>query len=766
MDTALAQTVEALLDPTRVTWNLQRPDPGELPQAHEIYLGVGAREVGLEPHPRMMSWKLPQWRAAHLRSTTEAVLRSAEALDGLQFPLVLRTHEPTLDLTCAALLAVYRLLHRRWPQAVGALTEYVSEWEQGRTENAGHYERALASVFYASMHFRAERREPTPEMITLLAGVLERELAGPALAALPPDLIPARITRRLKADTDLYRTELSRGWKVQLDLPLENEGEAFRRIDALFLSSPQDVTVLKLLARPDQASSSYQRGFELLAVHAPNEPNAWGRHTISIAPESPGSLADLAARLDAEEGDRAPDGTPRVKGMPRFSHQPASLGGLSDPWYSDGYAWPKGRSTIVAPPFVGTRLTREQIWEATWQRFNVGRHVHITASRTVYVRPSRATRKVELGELLAAGWKRSGFEQAKKGLLASVSGSFFGDASGEDVVHLERPAAAPQGVSSRTVHLSLYPSNLALLWVEETSSKSTLLELTRRQAHLAHGRDLDGLPEIAALAASFEPAGVERWLVYGAYRLNRARSTMLDASRSVHGLFHALASGHPPTLQELPTQSDIDARRVQVAGDVEHWFTSTGGARLELKLEDDPTPPALDQDFALFLLTTGQRYVAFEIARRMGAVERKSRTSRWQTLKRSADLRGDVMMFTNSLWYTRVSDEPELDARYDAWRELHGMTETVESLRTQTTELDEYRKERFESMVQVLLFVFLPITIVCGFFSGAQFNEMPVSLGLPWTTGGWIIFLIYTAVFTVLVFGAVVLGRLMSWRKR
>lgn len=765
MDTALAQTVEALLDPKRVSWNLQRPDPGEVPAAQEIYLGVGAREVGLEPHPRLLSWKLPQWRAANLRSTSEAVLRSAEALDGLNLPLVIRTHEPTLDLTCAALLAAYRVLHHRWPEAVGPLVEYVSEWEQGRTENAGHYERALASVFYASMHFRAERREPTPEMLKLVAGALERELAGPALAALPGDLIPARITRRLKADADLYRTELSRGWQVQLDLPLESEGEAFRRIDALFLSSPQDVTVLKLLARPDQASSSYQRGFELLAVHAPNEPNAWGRHTISIAPESPGSLADLAARLDLEEGDLTPDGQPRVKGKPRFSHQPASLGGLSDPWYSDGYAWPKGRSTIVAPPFGGSRLTREQIWEAIWQRFNVGRHAHITASRTVYVRPSRAKAKVDVADLLAAGWRQSGFEHAHKGLLASVAGSFFGDQSGEDVVHLERPAAA-NGVASRTVHLSLYPSSLALLWVEDTSAKSTLLELTRRQAVLAHGQELDALPEIAALASRFEPAGVERWLVYGAYRLNRARSTMLDASRSVQGLFHALASGSAPTLQELPTRSDIDARRVHASGEVEHWFTSTGGARLELELEDDLTPPALDQDFALFLLTTGQRYVAFEITRRMGELERKSRTSRWQTLKRPADLRGDVMLFTNSLWYSRVSDEPELDARYDAWRELHAMTETVEALRSQTTELDEFRKERFESMVQVLLFVFLPITIVCGFFSGAQFNEMPVSLGLPWTTGGWIIFLIYTAVFTVLVFGAVVLGRLMSWRKR
>jgi hypothetical protein len=113
-----------------------------------------------------------------------------------------------------------------------------------------------------------------------------------------------------------------------------------------------------------------------------------------------------------------------------------------------------------------------------------------------------------------------------------------------------------------------------------------------------------------------------------------------------------------------------------------------------------------------------------------------------------------------------VSDDPDLDARYDAWRSLHGMNETVESLRSQTQELDEYRKERFESMVGLLVFVFLPITIVCGFFSGAQFNEMDLRLGLPWSTGGWKIFLIYTALFTVLTFGTFVLGRLLGWRRR
>jgi hypothetical protein len=124
------------------------------------------------------------------------------------------------------------------------------------------------------------------------------------------------------------------------------------------------------------------------------------------------------------------------------------------------------------------------------------------------------------------------------------------------------------------------------------------------------------------------------------------------------------------------------------------------------------------------------------------------------------------MLFTNSLWYARVSDNPAIDARYDAWRALHDMGETVDALRSQTTELDEYRKERFENMMGILVFVFLPITIACGFFSGAQFNELSLSVGVPGSTGGWRIFLIYTAIFTVFVFGTVALGRIISSRRR
>ncbi len=745
----LAETVEALFDPARVTWNLTRPDPGTEPGAQEIWLGVGTRDAGLEPHPRMFSWKLPQWRAQNLRSTTEAVMRSAKALDAVTFPIVLRAHEPTLDTLASAVLALHRVLHHEWPSRSNALVSYVSDWEQGRTERAGEYESALASVFYASL---SVAKGDLKLLASLIAGALGEDAA---LDSLPSHLIPSRVSRRLKADSDLYRAELSRGWKLQLDLPLD-DNQGSRRIDALFLSSPQDVTVLKLLARHDHEASSYKRGFELMAVHAPNEAHAYSRHTITLAPESAGTLGELGVALDELEGPAAPDGTPRVKGRPRFSFQPAALEGLADPWYSDGYAWAKGRSTLVAPPFAGTRLGREQIWETVWQRFNLGRNVHVTRSRTVYAKPFRVRAEPSAAQLTALGFQRTRLDTATRGFLPSVVGSFHGDERGSDVAHWVKGE----------LRLSIYPSDLALVWVERTAQATTLLALCHEQSRLAQGDELDSLPAVKDLGAFLEPVGLERWLVYGAYRINRARSSMLDESRCVLGLFHCLASGAAPTLANLPSDAAVQARKVQRERDLEHWFTSTGGARLHLELEDASQPPPLDEDFALFLITLGQRYAAFEITRRMGELERKSRTSALAALRPPGDVRGDVMLFINSLWHARVSDDPDLDARYDAWRALHGMHETVESLRSQTQELDEYRKERFESMVGLLVFVFLPITIVCGFFSGAQFNEMDLRLGLPWVTGGWKIFLIYTALFTVVTFGTLVLGRLLTWRRR
>ena len=762
MDPGVQRAIDSLFDVQQFTWDLQRPDPGAEPSVQEIYLGVGSRDAALPIQPRMLGWKIPQWRSLALRSTTEAVLKSAAAIDGMQIPIVLRAHEPTLDTVTAALLLSYRVNHRSWPAGIDDLVHYVSEWEQGRTELAGEYESGLGAVFYAAMRtWQPDTAGISREMVKVLGAAISGRFDLKALQSLPKELVPARISRRLKADEDLYKAELSRAQKVQLDLPLDSlPGAPYRRIDALFLSSPQDVTVLKLLARPDAEASSYQRGFELMAVHAPNAAHAYGRHTLSLAPESPGTLADLGAVIDRIEGDLLPDGQPRPKGKPRFNFQPSDLGGLSDPWYSDGYAWAKGRSTLVAPPFAGSRLTREQIWEAIWERFHVGRNVEISSARSIFVKPYRFTNRREPADWIAGGWTKTAFNEARKALLPSVVGSFLGDGVEGDVVHLQRPAG-----TARTLHVSLYPSDLVLVWIEQQFGPSTMLELARSQSGLSLGDELNLLPEVTALSIWLEPLGLDRWLTYGAYRINRAHSTMIDESRSILGLFHAVAAGVPPTLQHLPSPAAIEAREVRKVGDSEHWLTPTGGARLQFELEETTQAPPLNEDFALFLLTTGQRYSAFEITRRMGELERKSRQSRWSSLRQNS-VRGDVMLFTNSLWYARISDDPELNSRYAAWKAIHHMEEAVDALRSQTTEIDEYRKERFEGMVSVLVFVFLPVTIVCGFFSGAQFNEMDTAVGMPGSTGGWKIFLIYTAIFTVVVFGAVVGGKLLSWRKR
>ncbi|MBL8911140.1 MAG: hypothetical protein JNM17_10645, partial [Archangium sp.] len=186
-----------------MSWSRERAAFGQEPKENELFLGVGSRDAALEPHPRMLSWKLPQWRTKNLRSATEAVLASGPNLDAMKLPVTFWQHDPTLDCLSAAVLATYRILHKRWPEQLDGLAEYVSEWEQGRTEAAGHYARALASVYYGSMQlFRTDTGAPAPELTTLLVNVLDAKLDLDGLRELPNALISSRVARRLKADAD------------------------------------------------------------------------------------------------------------------------------------------------------------------------------------------------------------------------------------------------------------------------------------------------------------------------------------------------------------------------------------------------------------------------------------------------------------------------------------------------------------------------------------------------------------------------------------
>src|SRR5205823_7450525 len=122
----------------------------------------------------------------------------------------------------------------------------------------------------------------------------------------------------------------------------------------------------------------------------------------------------------------------------------------------------------------------------------------------------------------------------------------------------------------------------------------SLFELAQAQAGEAAALKFSVLDPL-----DFEPLA-SRWLVYGAYRIDRSRSSMLDTSRAVTGLFHALAAGTAPTLHQLPSEEAAANRRVfrEAAGDVEHWFTATGGARVELTLEaTSERPLRFDHDY-------------------------------------------------------------------------------------------------------------------------------------------------------------------------
>lgn len=774
MEAKLQQVLAALTVGGQVQWSAERPPTGAEPGPRELFISVGSRSNSLPPHPRMLAWKLPQWVQRSVRSSTVAVLHSAAELDALaeelrrpghegpHTPLSLRFHEPTLDVVCAVLLLMYRLLHREWPAVAEALSEYVSEWEQGHTESAGDYERGLGPVFYAALRlWPPQQGRPSPELLELMVRLLGAAHTLAELEALPRHVIPQSVTQRLKADEQLYRAELSRAWRVQLDLPLSEEpGAPVRRVDALFLSSFQNVIVHKLLARSDTENTHYGQGFEFMAVHVPREEGkAW--HTFSMTPGRAGTLADLAAYMDRLEGDKQPDGAPRARGTPRFERQPNDY---NDPWYSNGYASADGRCTLVAPPHAGTRLSRRELWEAIWSRFNVGRSIHVLQAHTIYARPFMWRKAQPEKVLQSLGFRPCHFSGQGTAFHPAVAQSFLGNSAEADVAHFAHPSRGD------LVRVSVYPNQLVVVWIERhRAEETTLYALAQQQAALAGGKELWDLQPLVKLTPWLEPLGLERWLVYGAYRISRARSSMLDDSRSVQGLFHALASGTPPLLERLPSEAAAASRRVlrEAAGETEHWLTPMGGARLELLLEEEERGQlTCDPDFLLFLLTTGQRYSVFEISRRMAEVEQRARTSRWSRLGPARDVRSDVMLFTNSLWHSRVGEEPDFNARYLAWHSLHGLRETVDAMRDQAAELDQYKRDQFDGMVSLLVFVFLPVSLACGFFSGAQFQDMPASAGLPWSTTGWLIFLGYTAFFTVLVVGTMVFARLRGWRRR
>jgi hypothetical protein len=767
MDVKWRQVVEWLLDAGRVEWTIERPSPGSEPSPREWFISVGSRSEALPAHPRMLAWKLPQWTRRSVRSTTGTVLLSAEALDAFVpepgAPVRLRVHVHTIDGVCASLLVAFRLLHGTWPEAAGALAEYLGEWEQGHTETVGDYESALGTVFYAALNlWPSEAACPTREVLELMARVLETVRQPSELARLPEALIPVALSRRLKADKFLYRAELSRAQRVQLDIPLGDAKDGpVRRVDALFLSSLQDVTVLRLLARNDAEHTQYGQGFDFMAVHIarPGQSKPW--HAFSLNPERAGTLANLAGALDALEGDRLPDGAPRARGAPRFERQPNDY---QDPWYSDGYANPSGRTTMAAVPYSGTRLSRRELWEFLWSEFNVGRNVHVLQAHTLLGRPFLWRGPAPEGELESRGFRRCDLSGRGAAFHPAVTNSFLGATEEADVLHYEKTAGL------HTARVSVYPNRLVVVSVEWSRQEPVpLYTLAQEQAALVAGPAAWELEALRGLAPALAPLGPERWMVYGAYRISRGRSSMLDDSRAIQGLFHALASGTAPTLEKLPSEAAAEGRRVlrDSAGETEHWLTSTGGARLEFLIEEEARGPLSgDRDFLLFLLTLGQRYSAFETSRRMAEVEQRYRTSRWQSLRPARSVRSDVMLFTNSLWHTRVSEDPDLNARYLAWHSLHGMQETVEAMKDQAAELDQYKRDQFDRMVSILLFVFLPVSLACGFFSGAQFQDMSPSVGIPGTTTGWLIFLGYTAAFTVLVFGTVLLARMMNWRRR
>src|SRR6185436_8139272 len=98
-------------------------------------------------------------------------------------------------------------------------------------------------------------------------------------------------------------------------------------------------------------------------------------------------------------------------------------------------------------------------------------------------------------------------------LLQPVVQSFLGDTAA-DVEHVQVQSGG------HTLHVALYPNDLVLAWIERSASDTTLYELAAEQSRFAFARGAAGFSAFEALEDELEPLS-NRWLVYGAYRIDR-----------------------------------------------------------------------------------------------------------------------------------------------------------------------------------------------------------------------------------------------------
>ncbi len=428
----------------------------------------------------------------------------------------------------------------------------------------------------------------------------------------------------------------------------------------------------------------------------------------------------------------------------------------------------------MAPPRAGTRLSREDIWEQTWQTFHPGNHFYVTRAHTLFVLPAVAVEtRWSYGELKKAGWRQFNIQDrfgVMNEILPHVREAFGGGNSPADLHHYEIEISADDALGTERVFATVYPSNVVLFWIivrqNNPGPNFNLFALSRKQADLVAGKVLSELEPIKEAISQFELLGSKRWLVFGQYDIDRHRSSLIDESRSVRGLLHAVAAGNPSLLSSLPSLGILDAATVdRPQEDVEFRFTTTGGARFCFSNADELKPSnEFDTDFLLFLMTVGQRYTLFELGKRMIHVERQIRNSRFRRFNPISRLRADVMLFTNALWFCRISDDPDIERRYETWAKIHGANELFDNIKIQVGELDQYWAERREKLMNVMISVFLPITLATSIFSGNQFSRTLTTNELvPGPSDAWLGFGIYALGFAALIVGVVLLSRVVFW---
>jgi CorA-like Mg2+ transporter protein len=189
----------------------------------------------------------------------------------------------------------------------------------------------------------------------------------------------------------------------------------------------------------------------------------------------------------------------------------------------------------------------------------------------------------------------------------------------------------------------------------------------------------------------------------------------------------------------LPTAADLcledNPEVLQTFENIYFGLSSEGGAVLAWDSGVDFIRNQLharvrDSYFWLFLLALHQRLAAIHLANLIGQtsyVRHSRRPLRRSVASEIRHLRTRIFEFMVRCSFAEVSTMKMYTDVYHAWQRVFRVEALCAEVKTEVEELDDYlqrlQMEREERIINLLTWIFLPLTLICGFW-GMNFEEL------------------------------------------